>query len=89
MKTGFLKLGMPMMAFLMAVAFAFATEKGSDTERDAPMTAYIYNDLLDCESVVVEDCNTDGALPCTTSSGKQAFLQQINQTTCSVQLFRN
>lgn len=89
MKTGFLKLGMPMMAFLMAVAFAFATEKGSDTERDAPMTAYIYNDLLNCESVVVEDCNPDRGLPCTTSSGKQAYLQQINQTTCSVQLFRN
>lgn len=78
-----------MMAFLMAVAFAFATEKGSDTEGDAPMTAYIYNDLLDCESVVVEDCNPFEGIACTTSSGKQAFLQQINQTTCSVQLFRN
>lgn len=88
MKTGFLKLGMPMMAFLMAIAFAFATEKGSDTERDAPMTAYIYNDLLDCESVVVEDCNRFEGIACT-SSDKQAFLQQINQTTCSVQLFRN
>lgn len=88
MKKRCLKLGMPMMAFLMAIAFAFATEKSSDTDRGAPMTAYIYNDLERCVDVEIYDCNPFEGLPCTLS-GKQVFEQQINQTTCDVQLFRN
>lgn len=41
MKTKILKFGMPLMAFLLAIVFAFATEKGAPVEENALVTGYI------------------------------------------------
>lgn len=41
MKTKILKFGMPLMAFLLAIVFAFATEKGNPVEDDTLIPGYI------------------------------------------------
>lgn len=45
MRTKILKFGMPLMAFLLAIVFAFATEKGVSVEDTALTTGYIQNTL--------------------------------------------
>jgi len=43
MRTKILKFGMPLMAFLLAIVFAFATEKEAPVEDTALITGYIQN----------------------------------------------
>lgn len=43
MRTKILKFGMPLMAFLLAIVFAFATEKGVPVEDNTLITGYIQN----------------------------------------------
>lgn len=56
MRTKILKFGMPMMAFLLAIVFAFATEKNALTEDNSLVTGYIFNNG-NCE-VALKNCSS-------------------------------
>ncbi|MGO3183813.1 MAG: DUF6520 family protein [Aequorivita sp.] len=60
MKTKILKFGMPLMAFLLAIVFAFATEKSSPIEEDTLITGYIQGT---CQPVSV-NCDISGSVVC-------------------------
>lgn len=79
MRTKLLKVALPFMAFMLAVAFAFATEQ--KTPKDGVLvTGYIFQDGL-CRSAP-KDCNNIGATPCT-YLGSQVY-RDNNGTSCSV-----
>ncbi|MGB3343642.1 MAG: DUF6520 family protein [Aequorivita sp.] len=59
MRTKILKFGMPMMAFLLAIVFVFATEKRTSVEEDSLITGYIGT---------VENCNV-AAKNCSSING--------------------
>ncbi len=81
MKTRILKLGMPIVTFFLAIAFAFATENNA-FEKEAFITGYIHEDGL-CKSVQV-DCENRGSIQCTSSSGVQVY----TNNTCLNKMFR-
>lgn len=83
MNTNFLKKALPIGVGMMAVAFAFATEGNSSTKSTEYATAYIYNDLEECEEVDAT-CNNIGTVSCTVES-KEVF-QFKNGTQCSQKL---
>lgn len=60
MRTKILKFGMPMMAFLLAIVFAFAAEKSELVEQDTLITGYIQGT---CEPVSV-NCSQVGSQIC-------------------------
>lgn len=62
MKTKIFKTGLPIMAFLMAIAFAFASEL-KPVEEDVPVIGYILQNGM-CKQVV-EDCDPTGTSLCT------------------------
>ncbi len=57
MRTKILKFGMPLMAFLLAIVFAFATEKSLPEEENALITGYIgtpatcHDQVVNCTTV--------------------------------------
>lgn len=61
MKTKILKFSMPVMVFLLAIAFAFANENNVP-EEDAPVQGYIFwnNDCI----ITPKECNNQGNVPC-------------------------
>lgn len=67
MKTKILKFGMPLMAFLLAVVFAFATDNSS-LKDDTLVQGYIFQNNNCVETSMV--CNNIGEIPC-----KKAGLQ--------------
>lgn len=82
MKTKILKIGMPLLAFMLAIAFAFATEN-TTAKNESLVTGYIFSDGV-CQSTP-KDCNNEGAIPCT-YSGNQVY--RLNFTTfCAEELF--
>lgn len=84
MKTKFLKIGMPIMVFLLAIVFAFATEKTTAENESLLISGYIYKDGK-CENAT-RDCSNDGAFHCT-EGGLQVYMNQLSDTVCSVELF--
>ncbi|SRX76481.1 DUF6520 family protein [Aequorivita antarctica] len=60
MKTKILKFGMPLMAFLLAIVFAFASEKSEPVEKDTLIPGYIQGT---CELVSV-NCSVSGGPVC-------------------------
>jgi hypothetical protein len=84
MKTEIFKKGLPIMAFLMAIAFAFATEK-NETSKEPEAIYYIMQNGL-CSSVDT-DCNRVSSIPCVYGvDSKQVFEKRLNSTTCDVPL---
>lgn len=81
MKTKILRTIMPIMAFLMAMTFAFATET-KVSESTTSITGYIHQNGL-CKSVQVQCENTVG-IPCTYGISTPVF----KESTCSVQMNR-
>ena len=65
MRTKILKFGMPLMAFLLAIVFAFAAEKSTPVEGTALITGYISNPG-GCQPVLT-NCALDGTKICTYS----------------------
>ncbi len=67
MKTKILKFGMPLMAFLLAIVFAFATED-SNMKSDALVQGYIFqnNDCITTSKV----CNQMGTIACKVGSNQ-------------------
>lgn len=58
MRTKILKFGMPLMAFLLAIVFAFATEKSLPEEENALITGYI-GTPANCHSQEVKNCTME------------------------------
>ena len=82
MKTKIFKTGLPIMAFLMAIGLAFATEsKVGDEEL---LTGYIWNN----DRCVVDrtQCNNVPSTICKTS-GMQTVYKGDTETVCSEVLF--
>lgn len=73
MKTKLLKFGMPFMAFMLAIVFAFATEN-APTKDSSLVMGYIYLNGM-CESTT-KNCDNIGTIPCTVG-GQQVFETKI------------
>jgi len=83
MKTKFLKMGMPVMAFLLAVVFAFAFTPSSEMETALfPVDGYIFQKGK-CE--VVKTCSLTPGPLCMHNG--QVLRTRINETQCGSQLF--
>lgn len=81
MKTKFFKTGLPIMAFLMAIGLAFATEKSSINE-SALVKGYIHQNNT-CVEVFV-DCDPAGMSLCTIGGLTPVF--EGDKTSCPVQM---
>ncbi|MBJ7880155.1 DUF6520 family protein [Gelidibacter salicanalis] len=86
MKTRILKSGMPVMAFLMAIAFAFASESTVFEDGNSLRTGYIFQDNV-CVPAP-KDCNQVSLIPCV-YNGNQVYAEQENSTSCIVPLTHN
>lgn len=84
MKTKILKFGMPLMAFLLAIVFAFAAESKSLIEDDVLITGYIQNTST-CDPVTV-DCTTVIGPLC--SFGNKQVFRIKNGTECHTSLYK-
>lgn len=82
MRTKILKFGMPLMAFLLAVVFAFATNEEAD--KDVLVTGYIFSNN-NC-NVVSHDCNPFEGDLCTI--GGKTVYRTKSGTQCSNPMFR-
>lgn len=80
MKTKMIKMGLPGMAFLIAIALAFATDSKA-SEKEALITGYIFQNGHCVQAP--KDCNQIGALTCS-YLGFQVFQNKISDTSCSV-----
>lgn len=86
MKTTNFKWMMPMVAFLFAVIFAFASQSESEEQFNSQLQTAV-NIGGECHNVTVEDCWT-GTGPACKFSGMQVFLK-VNETSCYIPLNRN
>ncbi|MBA5630327.1 DUF6520 family protein [Moheibacter lacus] len=85
MKTKIFKTGLPIMAFLMAIAFAFATE--TNVKGEAPLiTGYVIQNGV-CTSAP-KDCVVDARYDCK-YMGLQVYNLEDGETTCRVKLFQH
>lgn len=62
MRTKVLKLGMPFLAFLLAIVFAFASEKSPAEDEYAAITGYI-STTIGCIPAP-KDCALEGSVVC-------------------------
>lgn len=86
MKTTNFKWMMPMVAFLFAVIFAFASQNQGEEQSNSQLQAAV-NIGGQCHDVPLEDCWT-GVGPDCKYSGMQVFLKD-NETSCYIPLRRN
>lgn len=77
MKTKLLKFGMPLMAFLLAIVFAFATSPEADVEESALVPGYI---LQNGQCIQVRTCNDLGGPICMYNG--VAVRAKISDTQC-------
>ncbi|HZH70561.1 MAG TPA: DUF6520 family protein [Flavobacteriaceae bacterium] len=84
MKTKVLKFGMPLMAFLLAVVFAFASQSSTSLEASTHQAAIYLNEQ--CQDVRV-DCGIQSGPACT-FQGMPVFLKSSG-TVCTQPLYRN
>jgi hypothetical protein len=88
MKSNFLKIGMPIMAFMLAIVFAFASEK-TKVKNESLVTGYIFKDGM-CQSVP-QDCNNIQGDLCEyfdVSTGLNFQIYEIiDGTTCYEELY--
>ncbi|HZH87865.1 MAG TPA: DUF6520 family protein [Chitinophagaceae bacterium] len=85
MRTKILKIGMPLMAFLLAIVFAFATNVNSKTESSTFVDGYIFSSDK-CVKLTSHDCTVDGMNLCTIN-GQQIFSTKSG-TKCENPLMR-
>lgn len=82
MKTNFLKIGMPIMVFMLAIVFAFATEKTTAKNESLAVQGYIEKDDT-CQLSIL--CDNTGGPVCQTLDG--FIVHRINNGTfCSEQM---
>lgn len=84
MKTKILKFGMPLMAFLLAIVFAFASN-GKPEPENTLITGYIHSNNS-CVVLPSHDCTVGGLTPCIID-GQQVF-QAKSGTKCKNPLMR-
>ncbi|MDC8000108.1 DUF6520 family protein [Aequorivita todarodis] len=81
MKTKILKFGMPLMAFLLAIVFAFATNSKPASEDVALVDGYIFQNGK-CEFVT--KCSTIPGPSCMVGA---TLRTKINETQCGSELY--
>ena len=85
MKTNFLKIGMPVLVFMVAIVFAFASEKTTD-KNESLITGYIYKDGM-CQQAS-KDCNNLSGNMCVTDEFEQVYrFSNPAGTMCSEPLY--
>jgi len=72
------------MAFMLAIVFAFATEKPITENESMLITGYIYKDGK-CENST-RNCSNSGQYPCTDGIN-QVYMHKLSETVCSQELF--
>lgn len=80
MKTSFLKIGMPIMVFMLAIVFAFATEKTTAKNESLTIPGYIEKDDT-CELAERTCSDTPGPV---CEEGGLTVHRTNNGTFCSV-----
>jgi hypothetical protein len=85
MKLNVLKTGMPIMAFMLAIAFAFASEKKTNDNDSSLITGYVLQSGLCVSSS--KDCNNINTIPCTDDFGRQVHQFRLSDTVCSEMLY--
>ncbi len=83
MKTKFLKIGMPLLVFMLAIVFAFATST-KEEKNSAQIAGYIQQSN-DCVQVL-HNCTTVSGRVCTTDDGSTIFRTKAG-TLCLDQMF--
>lgn len=83
MKTKILKIGMPIMVFMLAIVFAFASEK-TTAKNESLVTGYIFKDGK-CE-ISTKNCDENGSFHCT-DGGRQVYMIKLSDTVCFEELF--
>ena len=85
MRTKFLKIGLPIMVFMMAIAFAFASNSSTKVEDEtlALVPGYILQNGF-CQQVTI--CETDPGPACLYNG--VLVRSRINETMCGHVLFR-
>ncbi len=73
------------MVFMLAIVFAFATEKTTTNDESLLVTGYIMQDGFCVISTT--ECSIDAAYPCNDSFGRRVHLQKLGDTVCSQPLF--
>lgn len=81
MKTKIFKIGMPLMVFMLAIVFAFATEKTTAKSESLAIQGYVFKDGT-CQ--ISRFCDNTGGPVCRDADGLAVHLQQT--ATCSVQM---
>lgn len=84
MRTKILKFGMPLMAFLLAIVFAFATENNAPKD-DALVQGYIFlnNDCVTTTKL----CNNVGGIPCIVG-GNQVYSLDLGKSCANAMTHR-
>ncbi len=80
MRTKIFKIGMPIMAFMMAIVFAFASEKPTTKDKFLPVPGYIFKDGV-CQTS--RSCDNTGGPACQ-EDGLTVHLVNNNGTFCSI-----
>lgn len=83
MKTLVLKRVLPLMVFMMAIVFAFATENNTN-KNDTLIPGYIFKNGL-CQTAI-RDCNNIGSIPCK-ENGFQVYMSKLSETVCAQPLY--
>jgi len=83
MKTKIFKTGLPIMAFLMAIGFAFATQNTNSSKDDLSRLGYIRQGNLCVPTPKM--CDESNIVPCK-YGGVQLYGSNNNGTTCPILL---
>ncbi|WP_179021842.1 DUF6520 family protein [Winogradskyella forsetii] len=83
MKTKIIKTSLPFLVFMLAIVFAFATEKKPSEQDEALITGYIFQNGLCVQAP--KNCDQASIMPCV-YNGNQVFGESENSTSCSVPL---
>lgn len=73
MKTKFLKFGLPLAAFMLAIVFAFATQNRTSLQEEAYLSGFVYDDAKTECVTANKDCAIDGTTPCQQSDGEHIY----------------
>lgn len=84
MKINWIKTALPLMVFMLAIVFAFASNVKT-IESDTLVNGYIYQNGL-CKEITV-DCKPGGVLPCKYGFN-DVFVHKDNETTCREKMSR-
>lgn len=82
MKTKFFKTGMPLMVFMLAVMFAFATQSVTSENESLVIPGYIFENG---QCIPATECNDEGVIPC--EQGEfQVYKTNLGGTSCLMEL---